>query len=141
MACTQVHNNVEQTDERRGLQVSTKNKYEELRKQLEEDKIHVSRELEQIKAAGQTMDNRREGSPFGKREEEATEAMELEKRLTMERKLNDQLAAVEHALDKFEKGTYGICDICGQPIEQARLEARPQSTVCMKCKSGPAKDA
>jgi DnaK suppressor protein len=121
--------------------VSTKNKHAELRKQLEEEKIHVTKELEGIRAASQTTETRREGSPFGKREEEATEAMELEKRLAMERKLTDQLSAIEHALEKFEKGTYGICDICGQPIEEARLQARPQSTVCMKCKSGQAKDA
>jgi DnaK suppressor protein len=119
--------------------VST-NKLKELRKHLEDEKKHLTQELEQIKAAGQTPDTRREGSPFGKREEEATEALELEKRLAMDKKISEQLNAVEHALEKFDKGTYGLCDICGQPIEEGRLEALPQASVCMKCKSEQAKN-
>lgn len=120
--------------------MSTNKKHKELHKQLEEEKIRVGHELELVKASGQNMDTRREGSPFGKREEEATEAMELEKRLAMEKKLTDQLAAIEHALEKFDDKTYGLCDICGEPIDEARLEALPQATVCMKCKAEQAKN-
>ncbi len=35
------------------------------------------------------------------------------------------VAEVERALKKFEKGTYGLCDVCGRNIEPARLEALP----------------
>jgi DnaK suppressor protein len=97
--------------------------------------------LEQIKANLRPVDERREGSPFGKREEEATEALELEKRLALEKRLRQQLADVEHALHKFEEGTYGLCDACGQPIDPARLEALPQATLCLTCKAQQAKDA
>ncbi|MBA7610741.1 RNA polymerase-binding transcription factor DksA [subsurface metagenome] len=78
---------------------------------------------------------RREGSPFGKREEEATESFELEKRLALEKGIKDRLAEVEHALHKFENGTYGLCDACGQPIDPARLEALPQASLCLSCKT------
>ena len=37
--------------------------------------------------------------------------------------LADQLAEVEHALGKFALGTYGRCELCGEPIELARLRA------------------
>jgi DnaK suppressor protein len=77
----------------------------------------------------------------GKREEEATESFELERRLTLEKRLIDQLADVEHALKKFEDGTYGLCDNCGQPIDPARLEALPQASLCLNCKARQAKDA
>jgi RNA polymerase-binding transcription factor DksA len=86
-------------------------------------------------------DERREGSPFGKREEEATESFELEKRLALEKQIKDRLAEVEHALRKFEEGTYGLCDRCGQGIDPARLEALPEATLCLSCKALLAKNA
>jgi len=97
--------------------------------------------LEQLKASVRPVEERREGSPFGKREEEATETFELEKRLALEKRLRDQLAEVGHALHKFEEGTYGLCDICGQPIDPARLEALPQANLCLSCKAKQAKNA
>ena len=93
------------------------------RSRLEDEQKHLIEELEQLKAGIRPADERREGSPFGKREEEATESFELEKRLVLEKRIRNHLAEVERALHKFEEGTYGLCDICSQPIDPARLEA------------------
>jgi DnaK suppressor protein len=112
-----------------------------LRSRLESMRKHLSEELEQLKSTVRPADERREGSPFGKREEEATESFELEKRLTLEKRIREQLAEVEHALQKFEDGTYGLCDNCGQPIDPARLEALPQASLCLNCKTLQAKNA
>lgn len=112
-----------------------------LRSRLESERKRLLDELEQIRANTRPFNERREGSPFGKREEEATEAFELEKRLAFEKRLRDQLAEVEHALAKFDQGTYGICDICGQSIDRARLEALPQANLCLSCKAKQAKNA
>jgi RNA polymerase-binding protein DksA len=112
-----------------------------LRSRLEAERKRLIEELEQQKASASSTDERREGSPFGKREEEATETLELEKRLALEKRINEQLADVEHALHKFEEGTYGLCDSCGQPIDPARLEALPQASLCMQCKAQQAKNA
>jgi DnaK suppressor protein len=111
-----------------------------IRLRLENDRKRLVEQLEQIRASRST-EERREGSPFGKREEEATETAELENRLAMEKRVLDQLAEVDNALGKFEKGTYGICESCGKPIDPARLEALPQATLCMSCKSSLAKNA
>ena len=112
-----------------------------LRSRLESERKRLTEEFEQLKASVRPAEERREGSPFGKREEEATESFELERRLTLEKSMRDQLAAVEHALQKFEDGTYGLCDSCGQPIDPARLEALPQASLCLRCKELQAKDA
>jgi DnaK suppressor protein len=112
-----------------------------LRSRLESEQKRLTGELEQLKASARPTNERREGSPFGKREEEATETLELETRLALEKRVRDQLAEIEHALSKFENGTYGLCDICGQPIDPARLEALPQANLCLNCKAGQAKDA
>lgn len=112
-----------------------------LRSRLESERGRLIEEFEQLKASANTTEDRREGSPFGKREEEATETLELEKRLALERRIREQLVGVEHALHKFEEKTYGLCDSCGQPIDPARLEALPQASLCMNCKAQQAKNA
>jgi len=102
---------------------------------LDSERKRLLGELEELQATIKPAEERREGSPFGKREEEATETFELEKRLALEKRLKEQLADIERALKKFEEGTYGLCDVCGRNIEPARLEALPQATLCLSCKA------
>lgn len=116
-------------------------KYTELHERLKREKTELLEKIEQLRARGQPSAERREGSPFGKREEGADEAAELEKRLVQERRLVEALNDVEHALEKYEAGTYGLCDSCGQAIERARLEAIPQASLCLNCKATRVKDA
>ena len=112
----------------------------ELYEGLKKEKAELLEKLEQLRVLGQPSAERKEGSPFGKREEEADEASELEKRLALEERLGESLNEVEHALQKYEAGTYGLCDSCGQAIEQARLEAIPQASLCLSCKTQQAKE-
>lgn len=49
-----------------------------------------------------------------------------------ERKL---IKKIKQALERIDKGTYGICEDCGDDIELKRLEARPVTTLCIECKS------
>ncbi len=114
--------------------------FTELFERLKQGQMRLNHELQQLKAEEKSADEQREGSPFGKREEGATEAFELEKRMALERRLTDALVEVEHALKKYEAGTYGICDLCGRPIEPARLEALPQANLCLECKAHQTKN-
>ncbi|UCH42706.1 MAG: TraR/DksA C4-type zinc finger protein [Dehalococcoidales bacterium] len=113
--------------------------YKKFRDLLENERKRLLEELEELENSVRSTDARREGSPFGKREEEATESFELEKRLAVEKQVRGHLAEVEHALEKYEKGTYGMCDSCGQPIAANRLEALPQASLCLSCKAQNAK--
>ena len=49
--------------------------------------------------------------------------------------LKHQLDDVNAALAKLDRGTYGVCDKCGNDIGAARLEFRPMSVLCVNCKS------
>lgn len=49
--------------------------------------------------------------------------------------LLETLREVEHALAKFEEGTYGKCEVCGSDIAPARLEAKPAARSCIECAS------
>jgi DnaK suppressor protein len=106
-----------------------------IRSNLEIERKRLLEELEQLNADGRPSEERREGSPFGKREEEATESLELEKRLAMEKRIKDQLAANDDTVRKIDSGTYGLCESCGKPIEAARLDILPTARRCMNCKS------
>src|SRR5260221_11576102 len=44
------------------------------------------------------------------------------------------LQAIEEALSRIDKGTYGMCRDCGEPIAQARLNAIPWTRFCIACK-------
>jgi DnaK suppressor protein len=46
--------------------------------------------------------------------------------------MREQLAEIERALSKFEAGTYGTCERCGQAIGEARLEAMPATRYCIQ---------
>jgi DnaK suppressor protein len=46
-----------------------------------------------------------------------------------------QLAAIRHALAKFDQGEYGICEGCGGPIGASRLDARPEACLCIGCQT------
>ena len=101
-----------------------------IKTRLEKEQKRLTGQLEEIRTS-RSSEERREGSPFGKREEEATETLELEKRMAQEQRVIDQLSDIETALKKFDAGTYGICEKCGRQIELARLEAIPTAKLCM----------
>jgi DnaK suppressor protein len=44
-----------------------------------------------------------------------------------------KLESLERAIRLAQKGTYGICESCGDRIDPARLEILPQATLCLKC--------
>jgi len=44
------------------------------------------------------------------------------------------LTKLDHALKKIEDGSFGVCEICDEPIGKKRLEARPETSLCIKCK-------
>ena len=58
---------------------------------------------------------------------------EREKNLSLLMALERKLESVNAALRAIEKGKYGICERCGQPIDPARLEVRPDATLCLTC--------
>jgi len=115
--------------------------FDELHQRLKDEREKLVRQLEQNRASAPAVGEMKEGSPYGKKEEGASEAMELEKRLALEKRLTGTLAEVEHALRKFEQGTYGTCDTCGQSVEMERLEVLPQAKLCLNCMAQQSKNA
>jgi RNA polymerase-binding protein DksA len=64
----------------------------------------------------------------------ATATLDREIDYTLGENSEHVLAEIEAALARVADGTYGICTNCGRPIDEARLEAQPWSTLCIDCK-------
>jgi RNA polymerase-binding protein DksA len=58
--------------------------------------------------------------------------LDREMELSLQGNTERLLEQVNRALEKIEEGTYGLCDRCGQPIEEGRLEAVPYATLCIR---------
>lgn len=71
---------------------------------------------------------------FGKRIGDGTiEAVSRLTEIGVGGSLESTLARTERALAKLDAGTYGECDACGRPILPARLQAMPDSVLCLAC--------
>lgn len=64
-----------------------------------------------------------------------TDSIEMEKAYMIGATGGEALEDVDEALINIDKGDYGLCIECGEPIPRERLEAVPQAKLCIKCKS------
>jgi RNA polymerase-binding transcription factor DksA len=77
-----------------------------------------------------------EGSSGGDDEhdpEGATVAFERQHIAALAAQAREHLAAIDAALAKIDSGIYEICDMCGRPIGEDRLAARPAALICVRC--------
>ena len=64
--------------------------------------------------------------------EGATIAFERSQVDALVRQAREHLADIDAALAKVTAGTYGLCEVCGEPIPDRRLEARPTARTCVE---------
>lgn len=62
-----------------------------------------------------------------------SETFERSKDFALREGLELHIDQLDRALEAIDKGTYGICAVCGKPIPEARLEALPEATWCVPC--------
>ena len=68
-------------------------------------------------------------------EDQASVSLMAETNLTLLGPKRQELEAIEEALNRLENGSYGYCEVCGQPIEPRRLEIMPETPLCRNCMS------
>ncbi|MBT6254248.1 hypothetical protein HOI83_03410 [Candidatus Uhrbacteria bacterium] len=73
--------------------------------------------------------------------EDAYEVDRYGTNLSIVSELEKSLRDIDKALASIEKGNYGTCKYCEEEIQEARLEARPDSSSCIKCKKTFTKEA
>ena len=113
----------------------TEAQLQSVRRALEERRDSFSERVEELGRApepGTTIG-------FGKRiGDGTTEAISRLTDIGVGRSLEGVLERVTRALEKLDDGTYGVCDGCGQEIPGARLEAMPDSVLCVTCAAASA---
>ena len=109
----------------------------ELHEQLVAERQRLEHEIENLNDGirGDTFQADEQDSYDQHPADQGTELFEREKNMTLQRTIEVSLQEVNDALEKFNAGTYGICENCGEPIPEKRLRAMPAATHCIKCQS------
>lgn len=110
---------------------------DQIQKQLEEEKTRLSKELASISQKNPHVagDFEARFPEYGNEEDDnAREVAEYTTNKPLEITLEKTLRDIDKALERMEKGTYGICKYCDKPIDEKRLLARPTSSACVSCK-------
>ena len=68
-------------------------------------------------------------------DDDASEREEHTRVIALREATEAKIVAVKEALDRLEKGNYGVCVNCGAEIDQARLEIIPEASYCLACQS------
>ncbi|MHB1534577.1 MAG: TraR/DksA family transcriptional regulator [Acidimicrobiales bacterium] len=109
------------------------------RKQLLDERAGYLRQAEELKAEADSLALEHEPGDVQFDEEGGeggTSNVDRELDLILSAQARASIAEIDRALEKLDAGTYGVCEQCGQPIPQARLEALPHAALCVSCKSG-----
>ncbi len=117
----------------RKLAKSTVERYHRRLLEEEERLSALIEELEQERDEVRLSETSSERSPDPNTAEGGSMAFELEKELSVAQNAVDLRAKVRHALERIELGSYGICEVCGEAIPVARLDALPYATTCVSC--------
>lgn len=107
-----------------------KAKLEEFRELLQEQMDQLLREADKT-VSEMTDEKTNFPDPTDRASLESDRNFELRIR-DRERKL---ISKIREALDRIEEGEFGECEDCGDPIGEARLKARPVTTLCIECKT------
>ena len=109
---------------------------EELKVALETEKKSLQKELESFASEDPKLknnwDTKYPNREDGDKDDEADEVQEYENKLSLEYNMELKLKDVNNALEKIGSGKYGLCEKCGNPIDEERLKAVPEAKFCMK---------
>jgi RNA polymerase-binding transcription factor len=112
----------------------TKDELNDVRNQLRADVKRLNAELDDV--AGDLADLMRDaGESAGSDQADVGSAtFERDQEMTIVNNARDMLEQSEHALARIADGTYGVCEMCGNPIGKNRLMVFPRATMCLTCK-------
>jgi RNA polymerase-binding transcription factor DksA len=112
---------------------------EKMRKLLHAERDTYERQAKQLRAEADSlvMDMDPGDVQFDEESGEGdTIAVERGRDLALAAQAMDMIEEIDHALTKFDEGTYGICEVSGEPIPEERLEAIPWAREKVEYKVG-----
>jgi RNA polymerase-binding protein DksA len=106
-----------------------------VRAELEAD---IARLLDEISVAESELAGLMRDAGDGSGDDQAdagTKTFEREQEISLANNARVMFEQSQHALQRIDDRSYGICESCGNPIGKNRLQAFPRATLCMPCKS------
>lgn len=108
---------------------------ETIKKDLLDRKKQILKDLEDI-SDPESINNKVKFPQYGsKSDENAQEIGDYTTNLATDKVLEETLRDIDSSLERIEKGVYGICKYCNEPIGKKRMLARPVASACMVCKT------
>jgi len=107
-----------------------KNELKKFAMALKEEKARILNQLDKTKKHDLTLQTEDLPDEVDLASSELNQSMSLRIR-DREREL---VLKIEEALGKIEDGTFGLCEMCEEPIDTKRLEAQPVADMCIRCK-------
>jgi DnaK suppressor protein len=104
------------------------------RRTLEQERAQTVTELERLRELIKDQ-------PENNADAVDVDVYEREKNIALARRLETRIGEIDNALRAADKGTYGICERCGNAIDPERLKALPEATLCINCKNELEKQA
>ena len=104
--------------------------YDELKEMLLEQRANLISQFERL------AESTKQSTSLGystHQADDSSRAFDQARDLALQQQTRRTLEMVEEALERFEKGTYGICVDCHTLIDKARLEAIPYTPLCLRC--------
>lgn len=101
----------------------------EIKKQLEELKADAEKRLKEKK--DMDMPEAEVGDPI----DAASQSLDKEILFELSGNSHNTIGQIEAALRKIEKGIYGRCELCRQPIPKKRIKALPFARYCVHCQT------
>ncbi|WNI15113.1 TraR/DksA family transcriptional regulator [Actinacidiphila sp. ITFR-21] len=71
------------------------------------------------------------GDSTGDEADTGSKNITREYELALANNTRETLSQADHALQRLDEGTYGLCEVCGNPIGKARMQAFPRATLCL----------
>lgn len=108
---------------------------DEARQRLETERgrlLEVKQAADRLAAGAQEAAQRELSSVDQHPAEQASETLEREIDATVLQRTEFELVEIEQALQRIEDGRYGLCEVCGKPIGDGRLEAMPAARYCVE---------
>lgn len=102
---------------------------EAIRKRLAEQRAETLEAMRRNRAPEVTSDT-------GDEADQAQAAMDRDLQFELSDTERNMLDQIEGAIRKIDKGTYGACEQCRQPIETLRIKALPFARYCIRCQTG-----
>ena len=101
----------------------------EIKKHLEELKADAEKRLKEKK--NMDMPEAEVGDPI----DAASQSLDKEILFELSGNSHNTIGQIEAALRKIEKGIYGRCELCRQPIPKKRIKALPFARYCIHCQT------